>query len=141
MESEDASDEEASHCNPPKMDLTNNQHLEAISMLLMMATEDHLKRGSIMAITKRFNVACSMIHRLWKHMEDVHAMGIINYVELLSQGKILGECLSICQDSLRNQSVLLRKRHTQQKLAKSMGVSKTTVHHWIVALTLHVHSN
>ena len=27
MESEDASDEEASHCNPPKMDLTNNQHV------------------------------------------------------------------------------------------------------------------
>ena len=32
MESEDASDEEASHCNPPKMDLTNNQYLEVISM-------------------------------------------------------------------------------------------------------------
>ena len=38
-------------------------------------------------------------------------------------------------------SVLLRKRYTQQKLVKSMGVSKTTVHHWIVASTLHVHSN
>ena len=38
-------------------------------------------------------------------------------------------------------SVLLRKRHTQQKLVKLMGVSKTTVHHWIVASTLHVHSN
>ena len=65
MESEDASDEEASHCNPPKTDLTNNQCLEAISMLLMMAIEDHLKRGSVMAIAERFNVACSMIHRLW----------------------------------------------------------------------------
>ena len=38
-------------------------------------------------------------------------------------------------------SVLLRRRHTQQKLAKLMGVSKTTVHRWIVELTLHVHSN
>ena len=38
-------------------------------------------------------------------------------------------------------SVLLRKRCTQQKLAKSMGVSKTTVHCWIVELTLCVHSN
>ena len=37
--------------------------------------------------------------------------------------------------------ILLRKRHTQQKLATSMGVSKTTVHHRIVALTLLVHSN
>ena len=64
MESEDASDEEASHCNPPKTDLTNNQCLEVISMLLMTATDDSLKRGSIMAITERFNVAHSMIHRL-----------------------------------------------------------------------------
>ena len=38
-------------------------------------------------------------------------------------------------------SVPLRKRCTQQKLVKLMGVSKTTVHCWIVASTLHVHSN
>ena len=35
----------------------------------------------------------------------------------------------------------LRKRRTQRKLATSMGVSKTTVQHWIVASTIHVHSN
>ena len=28
--------------------------------------------------------------------------------------------------------VLLRKQETQRKLVTSMGVSKTTVHHWIV---------
>ena len=37
--------------------------------------------------------------------------------------------------------VLLRKRRTQQKLATSMGVSKTTVHRWIVASMIHVHCN
>ena len=37
--------------------------------------------------------------------------------------------------------VLLQKRHTQRKLAALMGVSKTTVHHWIVASTIHVHCN
>ena len=73
-------------------------------MLLMMATEDHLKRGSIMAIAKRFNVACSMIHRLWKHAEHTHATGVINYAELLSQKTIPGECLSIWKSSLRRVS-------------------------------------
>ena len=142
MESEDASNEEASHCNPPKMDLTNNEHLEAISMLLMMATEDRLKRGSIMAIPKRFNVACSTIHILWKCVELMHAMGITNYAELLSRKnsrrvpKYLPEFI---EEGIK--SVLLRKRCTQQKLAKLMGMSKTTGHHWIVALTLCVHSN
>ena len=37
--------------------------------------------------------------------------------------------------------MLLRKQRTQQKLATSMGVSKTTIQCWIVASTIHVHSN
>ena len=37
--------------------------------------------------------------------------------------------------------VPLRKRRTQQKLAMSMGVSKTTVHHWIVASMIRIHCN
>ena len=142
MESEDASNEEASNCNPPKMDLTNNQCLEAISMLLMTATEDCLKRGSVMAVAKRFNMACSMIHRLWKHVEHMHTTGIINSSDLLSQknsGRVPKYLPEFIEEGV--QGVPLRKRHTQQKLAKSMGVSKTTVHHWIVELTLHVHSN
>ena len=96
MESEDASDKEASHCNPPKMDLSNNQHLEVISMLLMTTTEDHLKRDSIMAVTERLNVAHSTIHRLWKQVDHMCTTGVINSPELLSQKKIPGECLSIC---------------------------------------------
>ena len=70
-------------------------------------------------------------------------MGIINYVELLSQKKISGRVHKYLPEFIEEgiKSVPLRKRHTQQKLTKSMGVSKATVHHWIVALTLHVHSN
>ena len=37
--------------------------------------------------------------------------------------------------------VPLETRHTQRKLVMSMGVSKTTVHCWIVASTIHVHCN
>ena len=37
--------------------------------------------------------------------------------------------------------MLLRKRCTEQKLAMSMGVSKTMVHCWIVASTICVHCN
>ena len=37
--------------------------------------------------------------------------------------------------------VPLRKRRTQRKLATSMGVSKTTVHRWIVASMIRVHCN
>ena len=45
----------------------------------------------------------------------------------------------IIQEGVKN--VPLWKRHTQRKPATLMGVSKTTVHHWIVALTICVHCN
>ena len=35
----------------------------------------------------------------------------------------------------------LWKQWTQRKLATSLGVSKTTVHHWIVDSTVQVYSN
>ena len=43
------------------------------------------------------------------------------------------------QEGVKN--VPLWKRHSQRKLAMLMGVSKTTEHHWIVALSIHVHCN
>ena len=43
------------------------------------------------------------------------------------------------QEGVKN--VLLWKRHTQGKFVMSMWVSKTTVHHWTVASTIHVHCN
>ena len=43
------------------------------------------------------------------------------------------------QEGVKN--VPLRKKHTQQKLATLMGMSKQTVHCWIVASTIHVHCN
>ena len=55
-------------------------------MLLMNAMEDHLKRGSIMAIAKKFDMACSTIHRLWKWVEYTCATGVINSPELYSWG-------------------------------------------------------
>ena len=73
-------------------------------MLLMTATEDHLKRGSVMAVAERFNGACSTIHRLWKRVEHMCTTSVINSPELLSQKTIPGECLSICQSSLRRVS-------------------------------------
>ena len=97
MELWDASDEEAPTTNPRKKDLTKGNQLEAISMLMMMATEDHLQRGAIMDIAKGLNMACSMIYRLWDRecTEHMHATGIINSPEPVSSETILGECLSI----------------------------------------------
>ena len=83
MELGDASFEDAPTTNPRKKDLAKSEQLEAISMLVMTATEDCLQRGAIMKLTERFNVACSMVYRLW----DAHAMGIINTPKLASWKK------------------------------------------------------
>ena len=96
-----------------------------------------------MAVTKRFNVAHSMIHRLWKRAECMHTSDVINSPELYSWGENSRRVPKYLPEFIEEgvKGIPLRKRHTQQKLAKLMGVSKTTVHHWIVELTLHVHSN
>ena len=142
MEFVDASNEEASSYDPPETDLSNNRCLEAISMLLMTPMADCLKRGSVMAVAERFHMACSMIHRR-KWAEHMCAMGIINSPELYSQGGNPGRVPKYLPDLIEEgvKGILLRKRHNQQKLAKLMGVSKTTVHHWFVESTLCVHSN
>ena len=87
MELGDASFKEAPTTNPSKKDLTKNEWLEAISMLVMMETEDHLQRGAIMKLTKRFNMACSTVYGPWEHVGHTHAMGIVNTPELASQKK------------------------------------------------------
>ena len=72
----------------------------------------------------------------------MHAMGVIISLELNSQknsGRPPIYLTEVFQEGVKN--VPLRKRCTQQKLAVLMGVSKTTVHHWIVLLTIHVHCN
>ena len=69
--------------------------------------------------------------------------GIINSPELVSLKKNSGRAPKYLPEFIEEgvKDVPLRKRRTQQKLATSMGVSKTTVHHWIVASMIRVHCN
>ena len=53
MESGDASDEEAPPCDPQNNNLMQKEQSKAISMLVDMETEDSLKRGAIMVVTKK----------------------------------------------------------------------------------------
>ena len=85
MESGDTSNEEAPPSNPRKKDLSRNEWLEAISVLVMMAMEDGLQQVLVMDIPKRFNMSCSMIYRLWECTECMHATGVINSPELVLQ--------------------------------------------------------
>ena len=104
--------------------------------------EDVLKQGLVMAITKMFNMAHSTIYRLWECTECMCATGMIILLNLF-HGKISRRApyylTEFIQEGVKN--VPLRKRHMQQNLAMLMGVSKTTVHCWIVASTICVHCN
>ena len=115
MESQDASDEEVPPTNMRKKDLSKSEQLEAIPMLVMMATENHLKRVAVMDIANMFNVACSTIYRLWGHMEHTHVTGIINSPKLVSwkinSGRAPKYLTEFIQEGVKE--VPLRKRHTQ----------------------------
>ena len=64
-------------------------------MMVAMKTEDSLRRGAVMSITKRFGIACSTIYWLWELAESVHATGINSSPELILWGKTLGDMLYI----------------------------------------------
>ena len=53
MESGDASNEEAPPCDPIRKDLMQKEWSKAISILVVMETEDGLRRGVIMVIAKK----------------------------------------------------------------------------------------
>ena len=88
MEGTSAFLEEAPPTNVRKKDLTKSQRLEAISILRVKYIDGHFQRGAIVDVTKRFNVACTTIWRLWQRAACMRVVGIINSPELVSWGKI-----------------------------------------------------
>ena len=65
MESGDASNEEAPPCEPKRKDLMQKEQTKLISMLV--ETEDSLRRGAIMVITKKVGLAHAeqKVHMSW----------------------------------------------------------------------------
>ena len=143
MEATGASNEEAPPTNVRKKDLTKSQRLEAISILRVKYIDGRFERGAIVDIAKRFNVAHTTIWRLWQQAACMRVGGIINSPELVSLKKNSGRAPKYLPEFIEEgvKDVPLRKRRTQQKLVTSMGVSKTTVHRWIVASMICVHCN
>ena len=56
MESGDASDEEASPCDPVSNNQTQKERSKAISMLVDMETEDGLKRRAVMVVAEKIGL-------------------------------------------------------------------------------------
>ena len=57
MESGDASDEEASPCDPISNNQMQKEWLKAISMLVDMETDDGLKRRAVMVVAEKIGLA------------------------------------------------------------------------------------
>ena len=116
--------------------------LQMISMLQSMQSDDGLWRGSITIITKRLNMAHSTVYRLWELAVQTHATGDIISPEINSWKKLWEAYYisdrvhpGVCQGCPTAEEVY------PKKTCNVNGVSKTTVHHWIVGLTICVHCN
>ena len=59
MESGDTSDKEEPPCDPKSNNLMQKEWSKVISMLVAMETEDGLRRGAIMVVTKKFGLTCA----------------------------------------------------------------------------------
>ena len=84
MEGMGASDEEAPPTNVRKKNLTKSQRLDAISILRVKYIDGRFERGAIVDVSKRFNMACTTIWRLWQRVACTHVVGIINSPKLVS---------------------------------------------------------
>ena len=87
MEAMGASNEEAPPTHVRKKDLTKSQRLEAISILRVKYIDGRFKKGAIVNVAKRFNVARTTIWRLWQQAVCTSAVGIINSPEWVSWKK------------------------------------------------------
>ena len=88
MESGDSSDEEAPPSNSNMKDLLRKEWSKAVSMLVAMKTQDGLRRGSIMFVTKKFGVACCIVNHLWERAKSIHEGGVINSLEFILHKKL-----------------------------------------------------
>ena len=105
-------------------------HLQMISMLQSMQGDDGLQRGSITIITKRFDVACSTVYQLW---EWASATGDIISPEINSWEKIWeASCIAERVHPGGCQGCPAAEEAYPKKTCDIDGVSKTTVHCWIV---------
>ena len=143
MELGDTSEEEASPPQPKKREMSKNQRIQMVLMLQTLQMENGMRRGAFTIVTKCFSMARSMVHCLWNRVVCMHATGHIISPEFHSHKKSSRRWpmypSEFVQEGIKN--IPLPKQQTQRKLATSLGVSKTMVHHWIVDSTIRVHSN
>ena len=71
VESGNSSDEEAPSSNPNKKELMRKEQSVVVSMLIAMKTNDSLRRGAIMFITKKCGMAHCTYH-LWERHVSWH---------------------------------------------------------------------
>ena len=88
--------------------MMKHAQLQMISTLQVMDTDNGLKQGSITTIAKRFDMAHSMVYRLWECMVCTFATGVIISPEYNSWKKVLGGHLFIQQSLFKRVS---RKCH------------------------------
>ena len=142
MELWGTSEEEASPPQPKKREMSKNQRIQMVLMLQMLQMENGMRRGAFTIVAECFGMARSMVHCLWNRVVCMHATSHIISPEFHSHKKSRRWPMyqsEFIKEGIKN--IPLWKRWTQRKLATSLGVSKTMVHHWIVDSTIRVHSN
>ena len=138
MELGDTSNEEASPPQARKREMSKSWQIQMVSMLQMLEMDNSMRRGAFSIVAKSFSMASLTVHCLWNRVVHTRATGHTISLEFHSHKKPMYPSEVVCE-GIKN--IPLWKKCTQRKLAKSMGVSMTMVHCWIVDSTIHVHSN
>jgi hypothetical protein len=107
---------------------------QIVAMLLHSVREDGtFPHGDLTKISDFFGVDRKTVWRLWKRADSARSSGKINYGEISSRKKNCGRRPMYPPHLVKSavESTPLLQRRSQRKLAKALGVSKSTIQSWL----------
>uniref|UniRef100_A0A0A9GMZ7 DUF7769 domain-containing protein n=1 Tax=Arundo donax TaxID=35708 RepID=A0A0A9GMZ7_ARUDO len=133
---DDHENEEASHsCK----NLTNTQRQEIYEALLATSNRGILNKDCTTILAEQYNVSIRTVQRVWNRSKECRSNGVP--VEVSSRKASNYGRKKIQVDLSQVASIPLNNRSTLKRLAKELGVSKSSLHRWFKQGLLRRHSN
>lgn len=111
-------------------ELSDNERIELVSMLLGMEAVGVLPNGAISNIAKKFDVSRATASRLWNRAKTSRSVGRCIASEVISQKDRRGRSMKWDGDAIKEaiKEIKCKKRKTYRAAASALGLPKTSLH-------------
>lgn len=120
-------------------EMSNRERQDMYEALLAISNNGRLKKDSTRIVANKFNVSQRTVQRLWNRAQQCIRQGLPVDVSSKKPKHCGRKKMQI--DLSRIARIPLRDRSTLKKLAKKLGVSKSSLHRWFKSGLIRRHSN